>query len=61
VDSSHLWMNCSQPAAPAPDDGCETNGYGNYQNCGACGFACGVNGAGAVCQCPSVTGCYCGC
>ena len=32
--------NCTQPAAPTPDDGCETNTNTNTDNCGACGRAC---------------------
>jgi hypothetical protein len=32
--------NCSKPAAPAADDGCETNTGTDVANCGACGRAC---------------------
>ena len=32
--------NCTRPAAPNPDDGCETNINTNVDNCGACGRAC---------------------
>src|SRR5690606_9491389 len=32
--------NCNQPAAPNPDDGCETNIASHPDHCGACGRAC---------------------
>lgn len=32
--------NCSTPAAPAPDDGCEIDLGGDADNCGACGYVC---------------------
>ncbi len=32
--------NCIKPAAPTPDDGCETNIGTNVDNCGACGRPC---------------------
>jgi hypothetical protein len=34
------WGNCSLPAAPAGDDGCETNTANDNNNCGTCGNAC---------------------
>ncbi|MCC6214487.1 MAG: hypothetical protein IT376_06435 [Polyangiaceae bacterium] len=34
------WLDCSQPAPPAADDGCELNGGADVANCGACGRAC---------------------
>ena len=44
------WGNCVQPAAPTPDDGCETNTNTNVDNCGACGRACsGTNVATRSC------------
>ncbi len=35
-----IGANCSQPASPAPDDGCETDLATNALNCGACARAC---------------------
>ncbi len=32
--------NCTQPAAPAADDGCERDVSSDVQNCGACGRVC---------------------
>ena len=37
---SGAWLNCIQPAAPAADDGCETNGDTSTHNCGGCGVSC---------------------
>jgi hypothetical protein len=34
------WGNCNQPAAPAADDGCETDLGGEPSHCGDCGRAC---------------------
>jgi hypothetical protein len=36
--------NCAQPAAPAADDGCETNLNTDLANCGLCNRACASNG-----------------
>jgi hypothetical protein len=42
------FLNCTQPAAPAADDGCETTQDG--ANCGACGTACdSLHSEGATC------------
>jgi hypothetical protein len=38
------WGNCYQSAAPASDNGCETNLNGDVNHCGACGRACRVDG-----------------
>jgi len=44
------FSNCSQPAAPAADNGCETNTGTNVDNCGGCGRACsGANVASKSC------------
>jgi hypothetical protein len=32
--------NCTQPAAPAPDDGCETDTNTDVDNCGSCSRPC---------------------
>ncbi|TMK61192.1 MAG: hypothetical protein E6G53_16760, partial [Actinobacteria bacterium] len=37
------YRNCSQPAAPLPDDGCETHIDADVDNCGACGRACSTS------------------
>jgi hypothetical protein len=37
---SGAWLNCIQPAAPAADDGCETNGDTSTNDCGGCGVSC---------------------
>jgi hypothetical protein len=44
------WGDCSQPQAPADDDGCETNLLSSAANCGVCGYACSANHAVAQCQ-----------
>lgn len=41
------WRDCAAPAAPAPDDGCESNPLTDPANCGGCGLKCG---AGHVAQ-----------
>lgn len=54
--------NCSQPAAPATDDGCETNLLTSAGSCGACGRACSAEGvaslacAGGRCTSTCATG-----
>jgi hypothetical protein len=35
--------NCSQPTAPAPDDGCESPMVDDVSNCGGCGRACATS------------------
>jgi hypothetical protein len=35
--------NCTQPAAPAADDGCETNTTNDLANCGTCARACSAS------------------
>ena len=47
--------NCSQPVAPAPDDGCEVDLTTSSTNCGACGRGCSANNAPA----PSCAGGLC--
>jgi hypothetical protein len=43
--------NCYQPAAPAPDNGCETDLGASVANCGACGRPCsGLNVASRSCS-----------
>lgn len=37
------WGDCNHPAAPAADDGCETNLSSDPANCGACGAACSTS------------------
>jgi len=44
--------NCTKPAAPASDDGCETNFY-DVQHCGGCTNVCNL--ANATAKCPSGT------
>ncbi len=40
LSCNYGWGDCNQPAAPTPDDGCETNVLADPANCGACGEAC---------------------
>jgi hypothetical protein len=43
--------NCNQPAAPSPDDGCETNTSTNTLHCGGCGHDCkGTNAIAKSCS-----------
>jgi len=37
------WGDCKHPAAPAPDDGCETDLDSDSANCGGCGQACSTS------------------
>ncbi len=58
--------NCSQPAAPNTDDGCETNLNDAVNDCGACDHACALTNATArdcqagVCV-PTCSGSYLNC
>jgi hypothetical protein len=47
------WGNCSKPASPNADDGCETN-TNDPNNCGGCGNVCNLPNT-ATYQCPSGT------
>jgi hypothetical protein len=38
------WGNCGSPAAPQPDDGCETNTNTTVAHCGACNRPCASTG-----------------
>jgi hypothetical protein len=57
--------NCSQPAAPSPDNGCETDLQTAAADCGACGHDCTKLGPGGspmgclagACGCGSNTDC----
>ena len=40
--------NCQQPAAPAPDDGCESTLASDPQNCGGCGRPCSTAGVASL-------------
>jgi hypothetical protein len=52
------FLNCTQPSAPAADDGCETPQDG--ANCGACGTACdAAHSEGATCAAGACV--YAGC
>ncbi len=43
--------NCTRPAAPTADDGCETTSTNDVNNCGGCGRACsGTNVASRACE-----------
>ncbi|MEZ4370267.1 MAG: hypothetical protein R3B07_05550 [Polyangiaceae bacterium] len=42
--------DCSSPAFPAPDDGCEQDVFTDPDNCGACGSVCMLPGAEAGCS-----------
>ncbi|MGE0323593.1 MAG: hypothetical protein AB7S68_14885 [Polyangiaceae bacterium] len=54
--------NCTQPAAPANDNGCESILASDPQNCGACGRPCSTSGtsstscSGGLCNSPCSTG-----
>ena len=56
--------DCVHPAAPAPDDGCETSTSADVDNCGACGNVCMAPTGTPVCNsgicsignCPGNTG-----
>jgi hypothetical protein len=54
--------NCSHPAAPSPDDGCESNTNTSTANCGGCGRACSSSGvatlscAGGLCNSSCASG-----
>ena len=48
--SNGTYGNCSEPAAPAADDGCETNTSNNVSHCGSCSNVCPVpSNASPVC------------
>jgi hypothetical protein len=57
------WGNCSQPAAPAPDDGCERDVSANNSSCGSCSNNCTAQGGagGLVCDGASRPKNACGC
>lgn len=40
--------NCSQPGAPAADDGCETDLASDPTSCGGCGRACATNNVASL-------------
>jgi hypothetical protein len=42
--------NCSRPAAPAADDGCETDTNASVQHCGGCNQNCDPNNATGNCS-----------
>lgn len=42
--------NCSRPAAPAADDGCETDTGTSLQHCGGCGQDCTPNNGTGACN-----------
>ncbi len=42
--------NCRTPAAPTPDDGCETNTSSDTSNCGSCSNACPSDNGEAHCS-----------
>lgn len=44
--------NCSTPAAPASDDGCESDVASDPLNCGGCGRACGTDHVSSL-ECAS--------
>ncbi len=47
--------NCTQPAAPAQDDGCETNTQTDVNNCGGCGVRCSTLNGTPSCVAGSCT------
>jgi hypothetical protein len=47
--------NCTKPAAPAVDDGCELAVSSNNTNCGACGNNCSLQGFGSGLLCNGGT------
>lgn len=49
--------NCTRPAAPNPDDGCETNTSADVDHCGACPMVCSF---GNACQTRTCTTGSCG-
>jgi hypothetical protein len=48
------FADCSEPAAPAADDGCETNIH-TTQHCGGCNTPCALTQATAACPAGSCT------
>lgn len=48
------FADCSEPAAPAADDGCETNIH-TVAHCGTCGNACSLTQATAACATGTCT------
>lgn len=42
--------DCSTPAFPAADDGCEQDTFGDPDHCGGCGQVCNLPGADAGCS-----------
>jgi hypothetical protein len=57
------YANCTQPAAPAGDNGCELNTQQNDANCGGCGNSCALQGGTNAFECDQggMTQRYCGC
>jgi hypothetical protein len=47
---SGTFANCSHPAAPAADDGCETDTSADINNCGMCKKTCSFANAAASCS-----------
>jgi hypothetical protein len=56
------FANCTRPAAPAADNGCELNATADSGNCGGCSNSCtqqSTGGGGLVCGAQSSTSCSC--